>query len=88
MPEITPLTLPGARGDDPLAPLVVPPEKGPSAPGLEGPAVTMAAAYGHLPPSLTNGAHPLPDFEEGLRLHRLLDAIAASSRRGGRIALD
>ena len=56
----------------------------PSADLLQGPAVAMASAYAALPDDLSSGAAPLPDFEHALAIHRLLEAIKASSRTGVR----
>jgi predicted dehydrogenase len=85
MPQIAPLTLKGARGQN--APQEMPIPAGflpPSAGLLPGPAVAMASAYAALPDDLSSGAAPLPDFEHALTMHRLLDAIKASSRTGVR----
>lgn len=44
----------------------------------------MARQYAQLAADLRGGARTVPDFAEGLRLHRLLDAIRRSGRTGSR----
>jgi predicted dehydrogenase len=87
MPQISPPTLRGARGADALAVLSVPDSDLTVAEGLQGPAVAMAGAYSHLPDDLSAGADPLPDFEHGLKIHRVLDAITTAARSGTRESL-
>jgi predicted dehydrogenase len=84
MPQIAPLTLKGAQGDNPPTILEIPPPYLPTGQDLHGPAVAMAAAYRQLPDDLSLGAGPLPDFNHGLKIHRLLNAITVASRSGTR----
>jgi len=84
MPQIAPPTLTGSRGSGAPAVLQVPAPYGTRTDGLPGAAVAMTSAYGHLPDDLSAGAGPLPDFEHGLKIHRLLEAIVTSSRSGTR----
>ncbi|MYW01855.1 Gfo/Idh/MocA family oxidoreductase [Streptomyces sp. SID3343] len=52
------------------------------APGAEG--FNIARMYARLAVDLGTGAHGVPDFHAGLRLHRLLDAIKLSAETGAR----
>ncbi|MFF2810084.1 Gfo/Idh/MocA family oxidoreductase [Streptomyces sp. NPDC058000] len=44
----------------------------------------VAQAYAHLAHDLRTGSHTVPDFDAGLRLHRLLDTIRHSADTGTR----
>ncbi|WP_051823267.1 Gfo/Idh/MocA family oxidoreductase [Streptomyces sp. NRRL S-1448] len=44
----------------------------------------VAQLYARLARDLRTGSHTVPDFEAGLRLHRLLDAIRLSAETGTR----
>ncbi len=79
LPQITPISLRGARGNDPLAPLDVP-ERTPvgfSVP--EGPGHNIARSYARMADAIRTGAAAEPDFDHALHLHRLLDSVQKSS---------
>ena len=79
LPQITPISLLGARGHDSLVPIEMPKS------GLDGPAVlngpghNVARAYDRMAHAIRTGTRATPDFGEALHLHRLLDAIRRSS---------
>lgn len=82
MPEIEPLSLSGYQGEGPLAPLAVPAAYRPFGDDLP----SHVENYAHFYTALTGGA-ALPGFDDAVRLHRLLDAIAISSTTGARQTL-
>lgn len=88
LPQITPITLTGARGDRPLAPLPVPERLRlaiTTAP--DGPAGNIARAYARIGDAIRQGKRFHPDFDHALRLHALLDALEQSSDEGRAIKL-
>ncbi|WP_030616792.1 Gfo/Idh/MocA family protein [Streptomyces sclerotialus] len=66
-----------------------------TAPGRDGaPGLTfqdegdnVARQYARLAADLRSGARETPDFDAGLRLHRLLDAVRRSAETGTRVSL-
>lgn len=82
MPEMAPLTLSGARGNEQPRVIDIPRELFPEDTSLVGPAIVMACAYRALPADLSRGAAPLPDFKHGLKIQALMRAIAESSKDG------
>lgn len=54
-------------------------------PAAEG--FNVARMYARLAVDLSTGSHSVPDFDAGLRLHRLLDAIKLSAEMGIRQSL-
>jgi predicted dehydrogenase len=89
LPQITPTTLEGARGDEPLAPLPVPQRLRP-APGAvpQGPAANIARAYARIAEAIRGGTRFEPGFDDALKLHELLDALQHSSDAGRAVKLD
>ena len=88
LPQITTVRLLGARGDDPLAELVVPgrlnvvPDEFPF-----GPARNVGGTYRRMAEAIRNGSSYLPDFDHAVEVHRLLDAIQRSSDEGRTIGV-
>ena len=85
--QVAALTLHGARGESQeLAVLPVPGEYRTVAADLPERAINVAEAYARflLGPS---GPDPVPDFDDAVRRHRLLDAIERSATSGIRVAL-
>lgn len=84
MPEIAPLTLNGSRGKLRPEPIAIPAAFGAIPAGLPDPAIAVARLYARLPEKLTDIGGDIPNFEHGLKIHRLLDAIKLSARTGRR----
>ncbi|WP_280420490.1 Gfo/Idh/MocA family protein [Nocardia carnea] len=89
--QLAPVTLTGARGSDaePVE-LPVPAEyhlvpQFCDRPG--DPAANLANAYALLLENIDTGTAQLPDFDHGVRRHRLLDAIVESAHTGQRRVL-
>lgn len=80
LPQISPVSLRGAQGDEPLTELSVPdrlvvtPTTVPN-----GPARNVAGAYVRMAEAITEGTRFTPDFDHALELHRLLHALQESS---------
>ncbi len=88
MPQITPITLLGARGDQPLEEMAVPePAAGPASSLPDGPAANIARAYRAMAAAVREGAGFAPDFEHARRLHQILDAMESSSTTGRTVPL-
>ncbi|CAO5183824.1 Oxidoreductase [Frankia sp. AiPs1] len=85
--QLSELTLHGGRGEDTdLTVMDVPAEYRTVPAELDGPAVTVAEAYARFAEGPAD-ADPLPDFDEAVKRHRLLDAIERSATTGQRITL-
>lgn len=85
--QLSELTLRGGRGGDTaLAVMDVPAGYRTVPAELEGPAVTVAEAYARFAegPSV---ADALPDFDEAVKRHRLIDAIERAAASGERVML-
>lgn len=80
----TGITLYGGRGDEPLAPIEIPPATAVPAEVPDGPGRNVAALYLDLAAAITGGAPVGPDFDTALSLHHLLDAMVRSSDTGER----
>lgn len=82
------LTLRGAKGGGALEPLTVPASYHLTPAAVpDGPAKNVAAVYLALAEAIANGRPVDPNFNTALSLHRLLDAIQASSDRGALVAV-
>ena len=83
LPQITPITLVGAQGNEPLSELPVPerlrfvPKAVPF-----GPPQNVGQAYVRMAEAIREGKHFAPNFEDALAVHKLLDAIQRSSDEG------
>ena len=83
LPQITPITLLGAQGDEPLTELSVPgrlrvvPEAVPF-----GPPQNVGQAYVRMAEAIREGKRFDPDFEDALEVHKLLEVIQRSSDEG------
>jgi predicted dehydrogenase len=85
--QVAELTVRGGRGESgELAVLPIPEEYRRVRADLPARAVNVAEAYARflLGP---HGPDPVPDFDDAVRRHRLLDAIERSASTGGRVAL-
>jgi predicted dehydrogenase len=83
LPQITPITLVGAEGNEPLSELPVPerlrfvPKAVPF-----GPPQNVGQAYVRMAEAIREGKRFDPNFEDALELHNLLEAIQHSSDEG------
>ncbi|MDH4117985.1 MAG: Gfo/Idh/MocA family oxidoreductase [Acidimicrobiia bacterium] len=88
LPQISPITLEGARGDGPLSQLptperlVVVPEDVP-----HGPARNVAAGYVRMAAAIKDERRFDPDFDHARELHELLEALQHSSDTGSAVTL-
>lgn len=87
LPQITPSTLEGARGDEPLDQLPIP-DRLTSAAVPNGPAGNIARAYARIAAAIREGEPFEPGFDDALELHKLLDALQRSSDSGRAVKLD
>jgi predicted dehydrogenase len=89
LPEIFPLTVAGAQGQNEPARLPVPNEltqKWPTLTRLEGaPAFNVARAYAAFAADIDNGTHTVPDFADAVRRHEVIVAIEKSAATGKRV---
>lgn len=79
LPQITPVRLTGARGSNPLAPIEVPIDEPSGLIVPPGPGHNIARSYARMADAIRRGSPPGPDFDDALRLHRLLDLLQQSS---------
>lgn len=83
LPQITPITLVGAQGSEPLSELPVPerlrfvPEAVPY-----GPPQNVGQAYVRMAEAIHEGKPFAPNFDDALEVHKLLDVIQQSSDEG------
>src|SRR6266436_1433424 len=88
-PEIYPLTVAGAHGQDEPAELAVPAaltQKWPPLTGLAGaPADNVGRAYAAFAADIGNGTHTVPDFTDAVRRHEVIAAIERSAASGERV---
>jgi predicted dehydrogenase len=89
LPEIFPLAVAGAQGQNEPARLPVPNEltqKWPTITRLEGaPAFNVARAYAAFAADIDNGTHTVPDFADAVRRHEVIAAIEKSAATGKRV---
>ncbi|MDW3195246.1 MAG: Gfo/Idh/MocA family oxidoreductase [Cytophagales bacterium] len=87
MPQITPIAIQGAKGEDELMTMVAPPEYL-TIEGLpDGPARNVGINYGNMAEAIVNGEEFHPNFQDALMMHRLLDTIELSSEEKRTIKL-
>ena len=89
LPQISPMTLEAARGDEPLTPLPIP-ERLRLAPTSvpPGPAGNIARAYASIAEAIRDGKRFEPGFDGALKLHELVDALQHSSDVGRAVKLN
>jgi predicted dehydrogenase len=89
LPEIFPLTVAGAQGQNEPAELAVPAaliQKWPTLTSLEGaPAFNVARAYAAFAADIENGTHTVPDFADAVQRHEVIAAIERSAASGKRV---
>lgn len=83
LPQITPITLVGAQGNEPLSELQVPERL---RFGLSevpfGPPQNVGRAYVRMAEAIREGKQFNPSFENAVKIHKLLDVIQRSSDKG------
>jgi predicted dehydrogenase len=88
-PQIYPLTIAGAHGQDEPAELAVPAaltQKWPALTSLEGaPAYNVGRAYAAFAADIGNGTHTVPDFADAVGRHQVIAAIETSAASGERV---
>jgi predicted dehydrogenase len=88
-PQIFPLTLAGARGDNEpaeLAAAAASTQKWPALTSLEGaPAYNVGRAYAAFAADIDSGTHTVPDFGDAVRRHEVIAAIERSAASGERV---
>src|SRR5207237_421037 len=88
-PQIYPLTVAGAHGQNEPADLAVPAgltQKWPTLTSLEGaPAYNVGRAYAAFAADIDNGTHTVPDFADALVRHEVIAAIERSAASGERV---
>jgi predicted dehydrogenase len=88
-PGIFPVTVAGARGQNPAATLEVPgrlAQRWPAIASLQGaPAFNVGRTYAAFAADLDNRTHTAPDFADALRRHEVLAAIERSAASGERV---
>ncbi len=89
LPQISPITLKGAQGDEPLSDLPIP-ERLVVAPDAvpDGPARNVAGGYVRMAEAIRKGERFDPDFDHARELHVLLEALRQSSDVGSALMLD
>lgn len=87
--QLAPVTLRGGRGaDSDMVHMPVPERYYPVRGFPDGPAANLGGAYAALLSDLETGERTTPDFEHGLRRHRLVDAIEQAAASGSRVTLN
>jgi predicted dehydrogenase len=88
-PQIFPLTVAGAKGQDEAAEIAVPAastQRWPALANLEGaPAYNVGRAYAALRQTSTTGPRTVPDFADAVRRHEVIAAIERAAASGERV---
>ena len=89
LPQITPVTIVGAQGSEPLSELPVP-ERLRFVPNAVpfGPPQNVGQAYVRMAEAIQDGTRFAPSFDDALDVHKLLEAIQRSSDEGLTAKLD
>jgi len=75
MPQISPIKIQTSEGEEPFQELDLPQEI-----ALEGPGINVALLYQEIASKLNNRVDSLiPNFNDALKIHKLLKAIEQSS---------
>jgi predicted dehydrogenase len=85
--QMTPLAIRGGRGADrTLAPIAAPAERLAGFPEATIPR-NVARLYARMAADLRDGTHTAPTFDDAVRVHRMVAAIAEAGETGARIRL-
>ena len=87
LPQISPITLMGSQGDNPLAQMAVPERLQPSPSLPAGPPRNVGQLYMRMADAIHTGSSFSPNFDDALALHTLLDTIQRSSDAGRSIRI-
>ena len=87
-PHVNPVTVRGARGRDPLAPMALPEGRDAFADRAGTPAHALLHTYAAVRDDLRDGTAVAPGFADAVRRHRLLDAIQRSAAAGRRVRVE
>ena len=79
LPQIAPVSLSGARGEDPLLPLDVPDSAQMGLTVPPGPGHNIARSYARMAHAIRTGTAAGPDFGHAVELHQLLDLVQKSA---------
>lgn len=79
LPQITPVKLMGSKGDAELKAMEIPNELITFDYLPEGPAGNVGRNYGSMAETILNGENFHPNFDDALKMHKLLDTIQSSS---------
>lgn len=82
--QMFPLTIHGARGEEPSLSHLAVPESYKWTPGADGFAENVAQAFALLAGDLRDGTSNCPTFDDAVRRHRLLDAVERAAASGSR----
>lgn len=88
LPQITPVSLSGARGDDPPAPIEVPRIEPVGVARPPVPGHNIARSYARMAQAIRDRAPAEPDFDHAVGVHRLLDSALRSSNERRTIGVD
>lgn len=89
LPQISPITLLGAQGNEPLGELPVPERLRVVSPAVpEGPPRNIGQLYVRMAEAIRGGKHFTPNFDDALQAHKLLEAVQRSSDIGRTVKLD
>jgi predicted dehydrogenase len=87
-PQLSPLFLHGARGDNKLAPLPIPQRFAAPADDLSSlEAFNVGRMYASFAQAIGGGATSHPNFETAVALHRVIDAIKQASASGHAVTI-
>ena len=87
LPQITPITLTGARETEPLRDLPVPDHLRDADQFLDGPPGNVGRAYQLMAQAIRQGRPFNPAFAHGRQVHKLLDLIQQSSDQGTTVSV-
>jgi predicted dehydrogenase len=88
-PQLSEVSLHGAKGNDTLAPMPVPERFILAAPGTpSGEAINVGQMYTLFARAIRDGETHQPTFETAIDLHRLVDAIKSASDNGSEAAFE
>ncbi len=88
LPQITPVELRGARANDALAVLAVPPRLNVVPETIVGPARNVAGLYRGFARAIDEHGAFEPDFAHAVVVHEVLESLVRSSREGRAVAVE
>lgn len=88
LPQITPIKLMGSKGEGEMTVLEVPSEFVKFSYLPEGPAGNVGRNYGSMAEAIRNGSEFHPNFNDALKMHKVLDAIERSNELNKTIGIE